>query len=134
MQLYQNTNFLELFKKYIAPNVVAAAFFSLYAIIDGAIVGSFLGSEALAAMGLVMPFVFMSFALVDMVAIGSSVQIPLHLGESKVQTAREIFSACFLLIVLFSCVLGLGAYFLMPYFLNFLFFYSFRQLQLSSRR
>lgn len=120
MQLYQNTNFLELFRKYIAPNVVAAAFFSLYAIIDGAIVGSFLGSEALAAMGLVMPFVFMSFALVDMVAIGSSVQISLHLGEGKVQVAREIFSACFLLIIVFSCVLGFGAYLLMPYFLDFL--------------
>ena len=95
-------------------------FFSLYAIIDGAIVGSFLGSEALAAMGLVMPFVFMSFAFVDMIAIGSSVQISLHLGEGKVQVAREIFSACFWLIVLFSCVLGFGAYLLMPYFLDFL--------------
>ena len=99
MQIYQNTSFIALCKHYIAPSVVSAVFFSIYTIIDGIIVGSYLGSESLAAMGLVMPFVFISFALADMIAIGSSVQISLRLGEGEIQIARQIFSACVCAIV-----------------------------------
>ena len=120
MQLYQNTNFWHLCKKYIFPNAISAAFFSAYMVIDGVIVGRFLGSEALAAMGLVMPFVMMSFALADMIAIGSSVQISLRLGEGRLKEARELFSACLCLTVGVSFVLGLLAYFGVELFLRFM--------------
>ena len=120
MQMYQNTSFTALCKHYIAPSVVSAVFFSVYAIIDGIIVGSYLGSESLAAMGLVMPFMFISFALADMIAIGSSVQISLRLGKGKAQKACEIFSACVLAIVLISYCLGLSLYIGMEFLLDFM--------------
>ncbi len=120
MQIYQNTSFGALFRRYIAPSVISAIFFSIYAIIDGIIVGSYLGSESLAAMGLVMPFVFISFALADMIAIGSSVQISLRLGEGKIQVAREIFSACVCAIVGISCVVGFVLYVGMGFLLDFM--------------
>lgn len=120
MQMYQNTDFSTLCKHYIAPSVVSAVFFSVYAIIDGIIVGSYLGSESLAAMGLVMPFMFISFALADMIAIGSSVQISLRLGRGKAQKACEIFSACVLAIVLISYVIGLVLYIGMEFLLDFM--------------
>lgn len=120
MQMYQNTSFTALCKHYIAPSVVSAVFFSVYAIIDGIIVGSYLGSESLAAMGLVMPFMFISFALADMIAIGSSVQISLRLGRGKAQKACEIFSACVLAIVLISYCIGLALYIGMEFLLDFM--------------
>lgn len=120
MQMYQNTDFSTLCKHYIAPSVVSAVFFSVYAIIDGIIVGSYLGSDSLAAMGLVMPFMFISFALADMIAIGSSVQISLRLGRGKAQKACEIFSACVLAIVLISYVIGLALYIGMEFLLDFM--------------
>lgn len=120
MQMYQNTDFSTLCKHYIAPSVVSAVFFSIYTIIDGIIVGSYLGSKSLAAMGLVMPFVFISFALADMIAIGSSVQISLRLGEGKIQVARQIFSACVCAIVGISCIVGFVLYIGMGFLLDFM--------------
>ena len=43
--------------------------------------GRYVGPNALAAVNLVMPLIMMSFALVDLVAVGSSVQISIRLGE-----------------------------------------------------
>ena len=40
-----------------------------------------MGPNALAAVNLVMPLIMMSFALVDLVAVGSSVQISIRLGK-----------------------------------------------------
>ena len=120
MQIYQSTNFATLFRRFIAPSVISAVFFSIYTIIDGIIVGSYLGSESLAAMGLVMPFIFIAFALVDMIAIGSSVQISLHLGKNALKEAREIFCACVLAIVGISCVVGFLVYFGLSFLLDFM--------------
>lgn len=100
--------------------MISAVFFSIYTIIDGIIVGSYLGSESLAAMGLVMPFIFIAFALVDMIAIGSSVQISLHLGKNALKEAREIFCACVLAIVGISCVVGFLVYFGLSFLLDFM--------------
>ena len=47
-------------------------------------------------MGLIMPFVIISFALTDMIAIGSSVLISLSLGKGKSKEASILFSiSCF---------------------------------------
>jgi len=70
------------------------------------------GPNALAAVNLVMPLIMMSFALVDLVAVGSSVQISIRLGEKNERAANRIFSFCTGLIVALSCVIGLGGFFL----------------------
>ncbi|MGX3010165.1 MATE family efflux transporter [Helicobacter sp. 23-1044] len=120
MQIYQNTNFATLFGRFIAPSVISAVFFSIYTIIDDISVGSYLGNESLAAMGLVMPFIFIAFALADMIAIGSSVQISLHLGKNALKEAREIFCACVLAIVGISCIVGFLVYFGLSFLLDFM--------------
>lgn len=117
MQIYEMSNFAFV-KKFIAPSIVGAVFFSIYYIIDGIIIGRFLGNEALAAMGLIMPFVMIAFALADTVAIGSCVQISHALGENKNKLANQIFSSSVLIIILISFVLGFIAYFGVEYFLK----------------
>ena len=72
----------------------------------------YVGPNALAAVNLVMPLIMMSFALVDLVAVGSSVQISIRLGEKNERAANRIFSFCTGLIVALSCVIGLGGFFL----------------------
>lgn len=119
MQIYESSNFA-LCKNFIAPSVVAAVFFSIYFIIDGIIIGRFLGDEALAAMGLVMPFAMIGFAIADTIAIGSSVQISLALGERKIKLANEIFTSCVIIIIAISFILGLVAYFGIEFFLQFM--------------
>ncbi|EOD6363393.1 MATE family efflux transporter [Campylobacter jejuni] len=103
-----------LFVKCAVPNVISMAFISFYYIVDGIFVGKYLGSDALAALALIIPFIMMSFALADMIAIGSAVQISMHLGLGKKNLARKIFSSSMLIIFIISCFIGILEYFLGP--------------------
>ncbi|MCV3384482.1 MATE family efflux transporter [Campylobacter lari] len=109
---YATSNPTKLFTKCALPNMASMAFIYLYVIIDGIFVGRYLGSDALAAMNLMMPFIMISFALADMIAIGSSVQIAINLGKEKVEKARAIFSFCIVLIFAISCLMGILGFFL----------------------
>ncbi len=100
-----------LFVRCAVPGMVSMAVTSLYMVADGIFVGAYLGANALAAMNLVMPFIMMSFAVSDMIAVGSSVQISIRLGRAQPQAASQIFTFCSMLIVGISCVMGLAAYF-----------------------
>ena len=67
---------------------------SLYTIADGVFVGRFIGSEALAAVNLVMPLIMVSFALSDMIAVGSSVQIAIRLGQGNGEGSQPGIQLC----------------------------------------
>ena len=90
--------------------MISMAVVSLYTIADGVFVGHYIGAEALAAINLVMPLIMMSFALSDMVAVGSSVQIAIWLGKGDEKMAGSIFSSSCLLILLSAVVMGAAAY------------------------
>lgn len=99
-----------LFLRCALPSMVSMAVMSLYTVADGIFVGQFVGEAALAAINLVMPLILMSFAIADMVAVGSSVQIALRLGAKETHEASRIFSFCSALIVAVSCAVGLAGY------------------------
>ena len=103
-----------LFIKCAVPNVISMAFISFYYIVDGIFVGKYLGSDDLAALALIIPFIMMSFALADMIAIGSAVQISMYLGLGKKNLAKKIFSSSMLIIFISSCLIGILEYFLAP--------------------
>lgn len=99
-----------LFFRCAIPSMIAMAVTSLYTIADGIFVGRFLGAEALAAVNLVMPFVLISFVFPDLIAVGSSVQIAIRLGEKRENEASRIFTVCSLLIIAASFVIGFVGY------------------------
>ncbi|TLD84618.1 MATE family efflux transporter [Helicobacter sp. MIT 11-5569] len=101
------------------PNMVGAVLLSFYYIVDGIFVGKFLGAQALAAMGLVMPFIMMSFALSDMVAVGAGVQVSMRLGKGKIKEARIIFSTSLLVIFTIALLMSALFYFITPFLLGF---------------
>lgn len=100
------------------PNVISMLVMSLYTIIDGIFVGRYLGPLALASMNVVMPVVIITFALADLIAVGSSVQISIKLGENKKLEASGIFSFCIKIIIMMSFIVGIITYFTSFYFLN----------------
>ncbi|MBZ7965265.1 MATE family efflux transporter [Campylobacter molothri] len=118
--IFSTLNPLKLFIKCALPNMISMAFISLYYIIDGIFVGRYLGGDALAALALIMPFIMMSFALSDTIAIGSSVQISMKLGLDKKKLAGKIFSSSLIIIFLFSCLVGILEYILAPILIDFL--------------
>ncbi|MEG1594031.1 MAG: MATE family efflux transporter, partial [Oscillibacter sp.] len=101
----------KLFFRCAIPNMVAMAVTALYVVADGIFVGLFVGQDALAAVNLVMPLVMISFALSDMIAVGSSVQIAIRLGQKQDREASSIFAFCSALIVAISCVVGVASFF-----------------------
>ncbi|EDP6911979.1 MATE family efflux transporter [Campylobacter upsaliensis] len=115
-----NLSPLKFFYRYATTNVISVAFFSIYTIVDGIFVGKYLGSDSLAALGLVMPFVMISFALSDMIAIGSSVQITIKLALGKFKEANHIFSSSLALIFILNSFIALLAYFVSPLLIDLL--------------
>ena len=108
-QLFGTLSPTPLFFRLALPSMISMAVTSLYTIADGVFVGHFIGAGALAAVNLVMPLIMMSFALADMLAVGSSVQIAIRLGEKRQAEARKIFSFASGMIVAISLVIGLAA-------------------------
>ncbi|MEG2074757.1 MAG: MATE family efflux transporter, partial [Angelakisella sp.] len=101
----------KLFVKCAVPSMISMAAISLCTIVDGIFVGRFIGEDALVAINLVMPLIMISFALSDMIAVGSSVQIAIKLGEKNEKKASAICSLFTLIIFLVSIAVGICAFF-----------------------
>lgn len=95
----------KVFFKLTIPSVMSMFFSSIYMMADGIFVGHFVGSDALAAVNMVMPVIMILFAVSNMIAVGSSVKVSTALGEKNPGKARSMFSFSTAL------VMGVGVFF-----------------------
>lgn len=102
----------KLFFRCAIPAMIGMIVSASYAIADGIFVGHFIGSEALAAVNLIMPFTLIAFSLADMIAVGSSVRISMFLGQGKHKDANQTFSFCLKVIFLISILIGIVGFLL----------------------
>ncbi|MEG0326177.1 MAG: MATE family efflux transporter [Cellulosilyticaceae bacterium] len=91
------------FLKFVSPSIISMVFLSLYTIIDGIFVSNFVGSDALAAINIVLPTMSVIWGIGIMMSTGGSAIIGYKMGENKKQEANEIFS----LIVVVSAAMGI---------------------------
>lgn len=96
----------KLFLRCVVPSMTGMAFAGLYFIADGIFVGHFIGSEALAAINLVMPVIMIITAIADMIAVGSAVRISILLGRKDHQGASHVFTISLGLAVATTLLLG----------------------------
>ncbi|MDD2957709.1 MAG: MATE family efflux transporter [Lachnospiraceae bacterium] len=97
------------------PSILSMVFSSVYMMADGIFVGRFIGSQALAAVNLVMPIMMIVLALPNMIAVGSSVKVSTALGEGNIEKAKRLFSASVLMVTCTGLVFTLlGILFLKP--------------------
>ena len=89
----------KVFFRLTVPSIMSMFFSSIYMMIDGIFVGNFIGSDALAAVNMVMPVILILFAVSNMIAVGSSVKVSTALGEQDEKKALGIFSFSVLLIL-----------------------------------
>lgn len=89
------------------PAMFSMVFSAIYVIADGIFVGQFVGENALAAVNLAMPLVNISFAIADMIAVGSAVEIAMLLGQKEHKQANIMFSVCVKMTFAVSIVIGL---------------------------
>lgn len=102
----------KLFIKCSIPATLSMIFSGIYSIADGIFVGRCIGADALAAVNLVMPLIMISFALAEMIAVGSSVQLAMLLGQKEKELADRTFSVCIKVIFGMSVIIGLIFFFL----------------------
>lgn len=89
--------------RFTLPTIVMNIFTSLYIIVDGYFVASFVGKTEFAAVNLIMPVLNIMGTIGYMFGVGGSALIAKILGEKNREKANSLFS----LIVLTSSVLGI---------------------------
>lgn len=90
------------FYKFVTPSIIMLLFISLYSIVDGIFVANFVGSDALAAINIILPIGALVMGAAIMLATGSSAIVAILLGEKKTEEANEKFT----LICLVALVVG----------------------------
>lgn len=101
----------KLLLKCAVPAAMSMIFSGLYSVVDGIFVGRCIGSDALAAVNLVMPLITIAFSLAELIATGSSVQLATLLGQKERDQANRTFSVCIKVIVGMSFLIGLVFFF-----------------------
>ena len=96
----------KIFAKCTVPNMLSMIFSSLYFIVDGIFIGRYVGEVGLAAVNISWPFLMITFAMADMIAVGSAVKISLTLGRGDKDYASKIFSTSVLLVFVLSAFFG----------------------------
>lgn len=93
-----------LFRKYAIPGVIALLFVGLQTIIDGIVLGNFVGANALASVSLILPCFSLMAAVSIVVGVGCQTLISIRLGELNRQGANDALRSAFIFMILFSTV------------------------------
>ena len=85
------------------PSIGMMIVTSIYGVVDGIFVSNIVGSEAFAAVNLIMPFLMILGSLGFMIGTGGSALVSRTMGEGDHQRAREYFS----MLIQFVAVTGI---------------------------
>ncbi len=96
------------FFKFTVPSIISMWIFSLYTIVDGIFVAHGVGSHALGAVNLSMPFVSLIFTIGILLATGTSTVLSLALGKGEVDKARNYFNQNLVVVIVLSLALTAG--------------------------
>ena len=87
--------------KFTLPTIAMMIFTSIYGVVDGVFVSNCVGSDAFAAVNLIMPIIMILGSVGFMIGTGGSAIVSKTLGEGKKEKANEYFS-----IVVYLCVVS----------------------------
>lgn len=92
------------------PMLIGNIFQQLYNIVDSVIVGNFVSSDALAAVGASFPIVFLSISIASGLSMGCSVVISQQFGAKKIRDMKTTISTAMIsLIILAFIIMIIGA-------------------------
>ena len=94
-----------LFRNSVISIIAAAIATMLGIVIDGIVIGRFLGPDSMAAYGLVTPIINLATAFSGILAAGSQIICAQHLGAGNKKKARRAFSMCMVVTVIVSVIM-----------------------------
>ena len=100
IQLSEHFTYSKLIK-FTIPTIIMMIFSLIYGVIDGAFVSNGVGSDAFAAVNLIMPVLMILGSIGYMIGTGGSALVSKTIGEGDTKKANEYFSmlVCLLIIV-----------------------------------
>ena len=101
--------------RFTLPTIAMMIFTSIYGIVDGVFVSNCVGSDAFAAVNLIMPVIMILGSTGFMVGTGGSAIVSKTLGEKKLEKASEYFSMLIYLCIVSGVILSaIGIIFIKP--------------------
>lgn len=88
------------------PTVIAAIFMNIYTSVDGIFVARFIDTDALSAINITLPMVYLVTAVGTMFGTGGNALVSKKIGEGKFQEAKEDFSLLIVTAFLFSILMA----------------------------
>ena len=104
---FRNGKILPLVFKLTIPAVIAQLITFLYNIVDRMYVSNIetIKTEALAALGIVLPITIIVQAFANLIGLGGSPKASMKLGENKIVEANKYFNNSFFLLLIIGCIL-----------------------------
>jgi putative MATE family efflux protein len=96
----------QLMLRFSIPLLLGNLLQQLYNMVDSAVVGRFVGTEALAAVGTTFPIVFMIISLFMGVGMGASVIISQYFGAGDLEGVRKTVDTLYITMFVFSLVIA----------------------------
>ena len=101
--------------RFTLPTIAMMIFTSIYGIVDGVFVSNCVGSDAFAAVNLIMPVIMILGSTGFMVGTGGSAIVSKTLGEKKLEKASEYFAMLIYLCIVSGVILSaIGIIFIKP--------------------
>lgn len=94
-----------LFRKSVISIIAAAIATMVGIVVDGIVIGRFLGPDSMAAYGLVTPVINLATAFSGILAAGAQIICAQHIGAGSKKNARRAFSMCMLVTVIISVIM-----------------------------
>lgn len=88
---------LPLFAKFAVPGIMSLLFFGIQILINGALIGNFVGANALASMNLILPVFGITVSFCIVLNVGAQCIAGLRLGERDYKGANDAFFSGFML-------------------------------------
>lgn len=93
--------------RFIVPTYLTSLFNTLYTIVDGIFVSSYVGTNALAAINIVYPIVNVLYGIALIFATGGSAVAALLIGSRREEEANRAFSVSLICSLLLGCGISL---------------------------
>lgn len=101
---------VRLFIRYLIPSMIGMMLMAANVVIDGIMVGSRLGAEALAGVGIASPVYTIFFAISLWIGIGAATRYSIAMGAGETKQARAIFTQALVLVFSITIFIAVAAY------------------------
>ena len=103
------------FYQYLIPSILTIFAMQFASLLDGIIVGNFIGGDALSASSMVLPILYVIQTPGMALGVGGAIVVGMLLGKRDLVKANKAFSACFIYGVFISIIFAaLGPFISMP--------------------